>query len=67
MMFSRDFISKRLEPDLSTEFETKDACLESIAVSLKRIADALCEPDVYGLTGSAAISQAIKDGMREGR
>jgi hypothetical protein len=37
----------------------------SQAISLKRIADALCQPDEYGLTGSAAIAQAIKIGLRE--
>lgn len=44
-----------------------NAAFLSIAISLKRIADALCSPDKYGMTGSAAISQAIVDGLREGR
>lgn len=39
----------------------------SIAISLKRIVDALSAPDAYGLTGGAALANAILRGLRDGR
>lgn len=36
----------------------------SIAISLKRIADALNEPNAYGEVGSAALAGAILRGLR---
>lgn len=38
----------------------------SIAVSLRRIADALNEPNEYGEIGSAAVAGAIVRGLRQG-
>jgi len=43
----------------------KGQALVSIAVSLKRIADALNEPNAYGEVGSAALAGAILRGLRE--
>jgi hypothetical protein len=40
------------------------ACIVSLAISLKRIADALNEPNAYGEVGSAALSGAILRGLR---
>lgn len=60
-----------LEPQISATFlkpmAEADTVQLSIAISLKRIADALTESDRYGQTGSAAISSAIRDGIREAR
>jgi hypothetical protein len=50
-----------------SNFSPEQCALFSIAVSMKRIADFMGDSDKYGCTGSAAISNAIRDGMREGR
>lgn len=39
--------------------------LVSIAVSLKRIADAINSPNAYGEVGSAALAGAISRGLRD--
>jgi hypothetical protein len=39
----------------------------SIAISLKRIADALTSTNEYGECGSEAIYAAIRRGLRDGR
>ncbi len=41
--------------------------LASIAISLKRVADAMCQRDRYGQTGSAALSSAVRDGIMDAR
>ena len=51
----------RFEPDLA--MTDQDASLTSIAISLKRIADALNTPNEYGEVGSAALARGIKDGL----
>ena len=56
-----------LEP--SSEFyadngDVQTRALVSIAFSLKRIADALQEPNEYGEIGSAAMAGAIARGLR---
>lgn len=56
---------KRLESDIS--MCDRDATLTSIAISLKRIADALTTTDRYGATGSEAICYAIRDAIRDAR
>lgn len=43
-------------PDIATKI--------SIAISLKRIADALNDPNEYGEVGSTALSGAILRGLR---
>lgn len=50
--------------DLAPGVGTAEAALISIAISLKRIADALNTTDKYGMTGSASLAQAIVDGLR---
>lgn len=40
--------------------------LTSIAISLKRIADAMSQPDDFGQTGSAALATAIRNGIIDG-
>lgn len=58
----------RREPNLTRGyFGDLECSLESMAISLKRIADALTQCDQCGQTGSAAIATAIRDGMRDGR
>lgn len=52
----------RIEPDIA--MIDRDAALASIAISLKRIADALNEPNAYGEVGSAALAGAILRGLR---
>jgi hypothetical protein len=52
----------RLEPELV--MVDQDAALASIAISLKRIADALQEPNAYGETGTEAIANSITRGIR---
>lgn len=42
-------------------------CMILQTEALQCIADAICSPDKYGLTGSAAIQNAIKRGIKEGR
>lgn len=53
----------RMEPDLTMVAE--GAALASIAISLKRIADALDSPNEYGEVGSAAMAGAILRGLRD--
>ena len=52
----------RMEPVAMVD---RDAALASIAVSLKRIADALNEANEYGEVGSAALAGAIARGLRQ--
>ncbi len=44
-----------------------EASFISMAISMKRIADAMQEPNEYGEIGGAAISRAILRGLRDGR
>lgn len=62
-------LDQNLEPAAVATMGTvcEAVLMASIAVSLKRIADALTQCDQYGDTGSAAITNAIRDGLREGR
>jgi hypothetical protein len=53
---------ERMEPDIA--MVDRDAALASIAISLKRIADAINSPNAYGEVGSAAIAGAIVRGLR---
>lgn len=53
--------------DLATFQSNEEWLLASIAVSLKRIADAMQEPNAYGEVGGAAISGAILRGLRDGQ
>ncbi len=56
-----------LEPEACKHTEHGDDRTEvliSIAMSLKRIADALQEPNEYGEVGGAAIAGSIKRGLR---
>lgn len=52
----------RMEPDIA--MVDRDAALASIAVSLKRIADAMNSPNDYGEVGSAALAGAISRALR---
>lgn len=52
----------RMEPDIA--MVDRDAALASIAISLRRIADALNSPNAYGEVGSAAVAGAIVRGLR---
>jgi len=58
---------KRMEPNIPG-VENSPALaspeLISIAISLKRIADALNEPNAYGEIGSSAIAGAIVRGLQ---
>lgn len=61
-------VTEKMEPESALpNASAKERALLSIAVSMKRIADAITAVDRYGQTGSAAISSAIRDGLREGR
>jgi len=51
--------------DASTHAPPVETTLLSISVSLKRIADALNEPNEYGEVGSAALAGAIARGLRD--
>lgn len=51
----------RMEPEIA--MVDRDAALASIAISLKRIADALNEPNSFGETGTRAIAGAIVRGL----
>lgn len=53
----------RIEPDIAM-LDT-GAALASIAISLRRIADALNAPNEYGEIGSEALSGAITRGLRK--
>ena len=53
-----------LEPR-SHAVEDEERVAVSFAISLKRIADALNEPNEYGEIGSAAIAGAIVRGLRD--
>lgn len=53
----------RLEPDIHP-LDTP-AALASIAISLKRIADAMQEPNEYGEVGGAAIAGAVSRSLRD--
>lgn len=53
-----------LEP-MSPEVDEERYVELSFAISLKRIADALNEPNAYGEVGSAAIAGAIVRGLRD--
>ena len=50
---------------LSQDVSPSDCSLFSIAVSMKRIADALNEPNEYGEVGGAAIAGSIKRGLQQ--
>lgn len=52
----------RFEPDIA--MTDQDASLTSIAISLRRIADALNSPNEYGEVGSAALAGSILRGLR---
>lgn len=52
----------RLEPDIA--MIDAGAFYASAAISLKRIADALNEPNAYGEIGTAAIAGAILRGLK---
>lgn len=52
----------QLEPDIHPV--DQDAALTSIAVSLRRIADAMQSPNEYGEVGSAALAGAISRSLR---
>jgi hypothetical protein len=54
---------ERMEPGIA--MVDRDAALASIAISLKRIADAINSPNAYGEVGSAAIAGAILRGLRD--
>jgi hypothetical protein len=54
-------VVNRIEPDITAL--DRDATLTPIAISLRRIADALNEPNAYGEVGTAAISGAILRGL----
>ena len=54
----------RIEPDIAM-IDT-GAALASIAISMKRIADALSTPNEYGEFGSEAVSGALTRGLRNG-
>lgn len=49
------------------EEASNEILLGSIAMSLKRIADALSKPNEFGEIGDAAIAGSIKRGMQNGR
>lgn len=51
----------RMEPDIA--MVDRDAALASIAISLKRIADIMAEPDTHGETGMKALTRAIWAGI----
>lgn len=61
-----------LEPGASAPIESSDldmwpslyALQASAAISLKRLADALREPNEYGEVGTAAVAGAIVRGLR---
>lgn len=62
---------ERMEPDVRVSTGIGDdspiieaESLASIAISLARIADALCSPNAYGEVGSAAVAGAIVRGLR---
>lgn len=62
-------VGAKFEPEASVAFVTVAMPLElavqaSVAISLKRIADALNSPNEYGEVGSAAVAGAIVRGMR---
>jgi hypothetical protein len=57
-----------MEPDSGQyvlQGDDKGQALVSIAISLKRIADALNSPNEYGEVGSAAMAGAIARGLRD--
>lgn len=57
----------KLEPEvakLSNHLAPELTALFSIAVSMKRIADALNECNDYGEVGGKALARAIRDGLR---
>lgn len=53
------------EPEAVESFDKEFQLQASIAISLKRIADALTSPNEFGEVGSEAIYGAIKRGLRE--
>jgi hypothetical protein len=57
-----------MEPSATrmSNFSTEQCALVSIAISMKRIADALSEPNEYGEIGGAAIAGSIKRGLNDG-
>ncbi len=58
-------VLKRMEPDVALVGHRLEECaVMSIAISLKRIADALTEPaNNYGETILPALARAISDGI----
>lgn len=57
-----------MEPGSEMQAENGDTqthAIVSIAMSLKRIADALQEPNEFGEVGSAAVAGAIVRGLRD--
>lgn len=54
-------VLSRLEP--GPDPINDSSALVSIAISLKRIADALSEPNAYGEIGSQALSNSILRGL----
>lgn len=52
-----------MEAGLDTDSERYMA---SVAVSLKRIADAMTSPNMYGESGSEAIANSIWRGLQDG-
>lgn len=52
---------ERMEPDITAVDQAPS--LASIAISLKRIADAINMPNDYGEVGAAHLARAIKAGL----
>lgn len=68
LLFLNDERKAALEPPALSEASdqiTGDHCLLSIAISMKRIADALNEPNEFGEVGSAALAGSIARGLRQ--
>lgn len=63
-MTAIDKILAKLEPEAGVLDLTPELYLASIAISMKRIADAVQEPNSYGEIGGAAIAGAILRGLR---
>lgn len=59
---------EQLEPGsefLASNGDVQAHVLASIAISLKRIADAMQSPNEYGEVGGAALAGAISRGLRD--
>lgn len=66
-MLSSSKVHKQLEKPANTDSSTLDTEARiqlSIAISLKRIADAMTEMNEYGEVGGKLLSRAIVNGLR---